>query len=222
MRRKEELATDEIHHIFSRSIANYIIFNNSSEYERMLNTIRFYQVKVQLASFSIFARSPYVQKVGLLNAIESIGKNAENMVQIIAYCIMPTHIHFILKQLQDNGISIFMGNVLNSYSRYFNTFHGRKGPLWESKFQNVRVGNDEQLLHLTRYIHLNPVTAFLVDKPEEWNFSSYLEYIGKQTESRLCRFKDILEIDPKIYRGFVRERANYQRELAKIKKLIIE
>jgi len=222
MRRKEELATNEVYHVFSRSIANFVIFNDPLEYERMLYAVKFYQMNKPLTSFSIFARSPYVQKVGLLNAIESISKNSENIVQIVAFCLMPTHIHFIIKQLQDNGISIFMGNILNSYSRYFNTLHGRKGPLWESKFQNVRVKNDEQLLHLTRYIHLNPVTAFIVDKPEDWKFSSYLEYVGGESGLRICQFKDIIEIETEIYRDFVKERTNYQRELAKIKKLIIE
>jgi putative transposase len=79
---------------------------------------------------------------------------------------MPTHIHLVLRQLKDGGISKFMSNILNSYSRYFNIKHNRKGPLWEGRFRKVLVGSDEQLLHLTRYVHLNPVTACLVDKPK--------------------------------------------------------
>jgi len=127
-----------------------------------------------------------------------------------------------LKQLQDGGISTFMGNVLNSYSRYFNLNHHRKGPLWESKFQNVPVENDELLLHLLRYLHLNPVTAFLVDRPEDWPYSSYLEFIGLPQAVKLCQVADLVSITPEKYQKFVNERANYQRKLARIKKLILE
>ena len=135
---------------------------------------------------------------------------------------MPTHLHFILKQSRDAGISIFMSNILNSYTRYFNTRHKRKGPLWESKFQNVLVDTDEQLLHLSRYIHLNPVTAYLVDKPEDWIYSSYPEFIGKNNSQQLCNFNEFMEIQPSSYRRFVEERTNFQRELAQIKNLLIE
>jgi putative transposase len=116
-----------------------------------------------------------------------------------------------------------MSTILNSYTRYFNTKHKRKGPLWESRFKSVLVETDEQLLHLTRYIHLNPVTAFLVDKPEEWKASSYNEYLLKVSGSdRTCNYDGILDIEPSSYRKFVEDRISYQRELAKIKELLIE
>ncbi len=78
---------------------------------------------------------------------------------------MPTHIHLILKQLKEDGISAYMSKILNSYTCYFNRRTKRKGPLWESRFKRVEVTSDEQLLHLTRYIHLNPVTAHIVEEP---------------------------------------------------------
>jgi len=136
---------------------------------------------------------------------------------------MPTHFHLILKQLKKGGISTFIGNVLNSYSRYFNTKHKRGGPLWEGKFKNVSVETDEQLLHLTRYIHLNPTSAGLVKKPEEWPYSSYLEYLGKIKKiNRICSYEDLIDISPLSYKNFVESRILYQRELAKIKHLILE
>ena len=183
---------------------------------------KFYQIKERPSSFSVFDRTLRVKRAGFISAFNSIVQDQESIVQIIAYCLMPTHIHLILKQVHDAGISSFMGNILNSYSRYFNTRHQRKGPLWESKFQNVRIESDEQLLHLTRYIHLNPVTAFLVDRPDDWEFSSYIEFISESPKQSLTQFNDLMEIDPKNYRGFVQERANYQRELAKIKNLLID
>ena len=60
-------------------------------------------------------------------------------VEIIAYCIMPTHFHLVVKQLKEDGISFFIQQILNSYSRYFNIKTKRKGPLWEGRFQNVII-----------------------------------------------------------------------------------
>jgi putative transposase len=135
---------------------------------------------------------------------------------------MPTHIHFLLQQLVENGISIFMRNILDSYTRFFNIRHNRKGPLWEGRSKKVLAKTNEELLHFTRYIHLNPVTAYLVDKPEDWEASSYREYIGLEVEDRICNYEDVLEINPRTYKEFVEDRISYQRELAKIKHLLCE
>jgi putative transposase len=136
---------------------------------------------------------------------------------------MPTHLHLVLQQLKKDGISKLMNLVLNSYSSYFNKKHNRKGPLWESRFKVVAVQADEQLLHLTRYIHLNPVTALLVNSPEEWKYSSYGEYLSlTEKDQRICDFNGCLEINPLEYQRFVCNRIAYQRELAKVKSLLID
>ena len=95
--------------------------------------------------------------------------------------------------------------------------------MWEGRFKNVLVESDEQLLHLTRYIHLNPVAAYLVDKPENWSASSYKEYLsGDNDKNKICEYSEILEIEPSFYKEFVEDRISYQREIAKIKELILE
>ena len=199
--RKDSLVIGEIYHIFNKSIAGFAIFNNESEFSRMRDVVRYYQIKKPAIKFSRYIRFRTDQDKNN-DDIASIGK--EKLVEIIAYCIMPTHLHLALKQLTKDGISIFMSTILNSYTRYFNTKHKRKGPLWESRFKSVLVETDEQLLHLTRYIHLNPVTAFLVDKPEEWKASSYNEYLLKVSGSdRTCNYDGILDIEPSSYRKFV-------------------
>ena len=220
--RKDLLVNGEIYHVFNRSIADFVIFNNEKEFERIAELMKYYQVENDI-KFSAFLELRNVQNEGFNNTFDIISKDKDKLVQIIAYCIMPTHIHFILKQMSENGISDYMRKVLDSYTRYFNTCHKRKGPLWEGKFKNVLIISDDQLLHLTRYIHLNPVTAFLIEKPDNWVWSSYTEYLweGKRASS-LCHFDDILEIKPSFYRKFVIDRVSYQRELGKIKKLIMD
>lgn len=221
MKRKIPLVTGQVYHIFSRSIANYKVLNDQADYLRMMQLLKYYQVETD-QKFSDFVALKDVIKDSFDSYLVKTIKDKEKLVQIIAYCLMPTHLHLILKQLEDKGISKYCGNILNSFSRYFNTKHKRKGPLWEEKFKNVLVGNDEQILHLTRYIHLNPVTAFLIKKPEEWPYSSYKEYLGLSNGLKLCNYEDILDLKPSSYRRFVNDRISYQRELAKIKTLLLD
>ena len=208
-----------LYHIFTKSIAGYRIFNHSLDYKRFLLSSKYYQVPRKV-SFSTYIRLNKIENYEI--PIEYLTED-EFIVKIITYCLMPTHIHFILQQLKDNGISTFMNNVLNSYSRYFNLKIKRKGPLWEGRFKSVLIESDEQLIHLTRYIHLNPVTAYIVDKPEKWQYSSYQEYCEEiKKEEILCNFHNILDIKADSYKRFVEDNISFQRELSKIKKLLIE
>jgi putative transposase len=216
--RKYPLTDSKVCHTFTRSIAGFEIFRSESDYQRMSSMLKYYKVENPPLRFSIFSE---IKNKEVFYQGHFISQ--DNLVEIIAYCIMPTHIHLILRQLKNNGISSFMSKVLNSYTRYFNLKNKRKGPLWESRFKNVEVITDEQLLHLTRYIHLNPVTANLVGEPLDWSFSSYKEYLGKkQMEERICNYSRLLNIVPDDYRKFVSSRKDYQRELAKIRELCLD
>lgn len=220
MRRKIPLVTNEVYHIFSRSIAYFVILNSPAEYLRLKQLLKYYQIETELR-FSDFVELRTITHNGFNTQFEKIAQNKERYVQIVGYCLMPTHLHLILKQLKENGISIYCGNVLNSYSRYFNIKHRRQGPLWEAKFKNVLISSDEQLLHLTRYIHLNPVIASLVKKPEQWPHSSYKEYIGSNEEFKICSYENLLKIDAS-YKKFVNDQIGYQKGLGKIKSLLLD
>ena len=221
MQRKFPLVTGEIYHIFNKSIAHYVIFNSAKEYQRMFKTLRYYKNRETDTKLSLHLRSGLNQKETLpINFSNRI--QASTPVEIIAYCLMPTHFHLILKQLKDNGITEFAGNIQNSYTRYFNLRHNRKGPLWEGRFKNVLVKDEKQFLHLTRYIHLNPTTANISQHPEDWEFSSYIEYFSSGNKKNLCDFKQYLDIGPAEYQDFVNDRIAYQRELAVIKHIILE
>ncbi len=217
--RKDPLALGETYHIYSRSISMLAIFTSPAEYDRMLGTLLYYQRGKPTIPFSRTLRYKPKTTPTSLQKIRSSDK--PKFVQIVCYCLMPTHLHLILKQLTEGGISAYMALILNSYTRYFNIRHHRKGPLWEGRFKDVRVKTDEQLLHLTRYIHLNPVTAYMVGRPEEWGDSSYREYISG-VKDPICEFKGLLNIDPARYRVFVEDRADYQRRLGDIKRLLLE
>uniref|UniRef100_A0A7C4XLJ5 Transposase IS200-like domain-containing protein n=1 Tax=candidate division WOR-3 bacterium TaxID=2052148 RepID=A0A7C4XLJ5_UNCW3 len=214
--RKIPLINGQIYHIFSKSIAGFRVFRNKREYERFIEMVKFYRHKSVPVKFSAYEGFPdrnsyYEKKI----------KSLECLVQIIAYCIMPTHFHLVLKQLLDNGITIFLKNLLDSYTRYFNLKNERKGPLWQGRFKSVLVDNNVYLLHLTRYIHLNPVVDNLVGKPEDWYYSSYREYIHSVSD-RLCSFSEYIDLKPEEYKEFVEIRKDYLNSIKEINHLILE
>lgn len=219
--RKNPLETGKIYHILNKSIADFIIFNSKSDFRRMLETIKYYQVKNQSIKLSRSLELKSKNKEDQISRPYDSSEKKENLVKIIAYCIMPTHLHLVLEQLQDDGVSIFMSKVQNSYARYFNISRNRKGPLWQGRFENILVESDNQLYHLTRYIHLNPVTAYLVEKPEEWGFSSYEEYLGVRKD-KICEYDDLFEVNLSSYKEFIESRISDQREFQKIKKIALE
>lgn len=219
--RKDPLYNNEHYHIMNKSIAGFVIFNNENEFMRALQLLRFYQNKQPSLSFSQFSRLPLNEQKYFLDKNKPDREN--KLVEMIAYCFMPTHFHLLLEQMQDKGISTFIKNILISYTRYFNIRHHRKGPLWESRFKSVLIKDDTQLLHLTRYLHLNPVSAELVENPNDWLASSYKEYLDEiKTKNKICCFKNILDIQPKRYAKFVEDRTAYQRQLTRIKKILLE
>ncbi len=221
--RKTPLVNNEIYHIFNKGIASQPTFLNKREYARAIETVRYYQninTPVKYAKFLILSTDERRKLLG------QFMKQRKWLVDIIAFCFMPNHFHFLMKQLVDNGISKFMSNFTNSYTRYFNTKHDRNGPLFTGKFKSVRIETEEQLIHTSRYIHLNPLTSYIVKTTEDlekYPYSSFLEYMEINTAG-LCN-KDILLPffkDKDAYKNFVFDNRDYQRELNKIKHLLQE
>lgn len=207
----------------NKSIARYRIFTSQKDYQRFVHALRYFSIAKKLPKISEFLQRIDVQKIGLEACLEQFFGEAKQHVQCIAYCLMPTHIHLVLKQLREQGISTVMSNTLNSYTRYFNTKQRRRGPLWVGRFKSVHVETDEQLLHLTRYLHLNPTTADLVETPEAWEWSSYHEYINPSASKYpFCQFSEMMAMSSVRYKKFVEDQQDYQRELGKIKKLVLE
>jgi len=217
--RKDPLVNGHFYHIINRSIAKYIVFNNEHDYSRFIELIDLYRFE----EFT-YKYSDYLKLTDQFRTIitDQIKTKSPKLVDIVAYCLMPTHIHLLLKQTEDGGISKYMAKVLNSYSRHFNILHQRKGPLWEGRFKSILVSNDDQMLHLTRYIHLNPTSAGIVKKPEDWQYSSYHEYIDNKKEDTICDFESIINMNPKQYSKFVLDRKDYQRKLSQIKNLLLD
>ena len=104
-------------------------------------------------------------------------------VNILAYCLMPNHYHLLVYLKIDSFGNEVMQPFTVAFAKSINNQHNRVGPLFQGPFKNQTVDQENYLLHLTRYIHLNPVTAGIVSRPEDWIYSSYREYIGMRNGS---------------------------------------
>ena len=100
-----------------------------------------------------------------------------NGIDVVAYCLMPNHYHFLV-HLSQAQLSASMKSLSLAYTKAINKRYNRCGSLLQGRFQSLLVTETDYLVNLSRYIHLNPVKAKLVSHPSEWEFSSYLEYAG--------------------------------------------
>lgn len=194
------LVTGEYYHIFNRGNDKRNIFTQPRDYRRFLQTFYYYKFTGPKPSFSKFAKSD-------LNSFKP--DSAKKLIDILCYCLMPNHFHFLIKQLQDNGVSIFLSQISNSYTKYFNTKYTRVGALLQGAFKAVRIETEAQLIHVSRYIHLNPVVSGLVKKPEEYKWSSYLEYITQNPF--FCSINEVMSLfsSPQKYQEFVEAWIDY-------------
>jgi len=220
--RNTPLVTDQYYHLFNRSVARVPIFTSKQEFTRVIELLNYYQYDNCPVPFSKLKRLNREMQSGIWGSLE---KNGQKLIDLICYCLMPNHFHLLVKQDQDQGITHFLRIFQNSYAKYFNTKNNRSGPLFQSRFKAVLIENDSQLLHVSRYIHLNPYTSLLIKKKEDlldYPWSSFVEYLGRsfqfcQTEMILGHFKN-----GKTYLDFVMDQADYQRTLAEIKHLVKE
>lgn len=220
--RRTPLVNDEYYHVFNRGINRQPTFTNKIEFKRALEVIRYYRFANLPTKLSKFLKLPNEDRQKIL---DELVKTNEKLIEITSFTLMPNHFHFVLKQLVNNGISKFAGNFQNSYTRYFNAKNERDGSLFLDQFKAVRITSDEQLLHVTRYIHLNPYTSYVVKSLEdlfEYPWSSLPEYLSG--ELGYCNKEIVLSFfkSRDKYMQFIADQADYQRELHKIEHLIFE
>ena len=101
-----------------------------------------------------------------------------DLLDVLAYCLMPNHYHILVYLKTENISDKVMQPFGTSYVKAVNKQQKRVGPLYQGPFKARHVDSEDYLVCLTRYIHLNPVRARLVDRPAEWPYSSYCDYIG--------------------------------------------
>lgn len=158
---------DTYYHVYNRGVEGRDIFQDDKDYKVFLGFIKRY-LTILIQDEVQPQRIQWKQKL-------------YDEVQLTAYCLMPNHFHLLLKQKTKEGMTKFIRALMNSYVRYFNRKYKRIGGLFQGIFKAVPIDNDAYLLHLTRYIHLNPLDVEGMDlhKLEDY-YCSYGEYIGRR------------------------------------------
>lgn len=193
--------TGGYYHLYNRGVDKRKVFLRYGHFQRFLTT-----VKLILDTGSATPRLRHNQSLAL-----------KSKIRIIGYCLMPNHYHFLVQQIDEYGVTEFMHHLNTSFTKYFNLNLHRTGRLFEYTFKAKYIESDEKLLHVMRYIHLNPLIAGLVDAIELWPWSSYLETIGKRSET-FCHPEIILNYFLKqnpvsAYEAFVRDQRAYAQLL---------
>jgi len=160
-----------IYHVYNRGVEKRIIFENDLDYKVFLKNLKEYLSpipKIEKEVKFVVRNQPYT-------GVKRQPKNYNSQIELLAYGLIPNHFHLIIKV--DKGVALqkFMHSVSTKYSMYFNKRYERVGSLFQSRYKAVLVKEENYLLHLSRYIHLNPRGLF---QNLSNAYSSYGEYLG--------------------------------------------
>lgn len=160
------------YHVYNRGVEKRTIFLDEQDYRMFL-----YYLFVYLVSLDTVLHH-YPKLRWNLKQHNLYGK-----VELLAYCLMPNHFHFLVKQVEADTITKLMRQVTNAYTFYFNKKYDRVGALLQGIFKAALVSSEPYLLHLSRYIHQNCSDLDLAAMGCTLNtypWSSYPCYLGQK------------------------------------------
>lgn len=176
----KEFVPDSYYHLYNRGVEKRTIFVDEQDRAVFLSYLKTYLLpKDEDALHAVLSNpeSSSREKDAALKALRL--NNFADSFTLLAYCLMPNHFHFLVKQTEGMTIDRFMQSFCTRYSLYFNRKYHRVGPLFQGLYKAVRVTTDEQLLHLSRYIHRNPIAlASQGSTLQSYTYSSYPQYLG--------------------------------------------
>ena len=190
--RKEEFANKEIYHIILRALDNNLIFKDENDYYRGIFSIYEFNNTSPVQIWKR-RRDRIIEKNKKKSGEDGPRPDLRDlMVNVLAFCFMPNHIHLLLRQLSDNGITKFMSKVGTGYAGYFNRKYQRKGHVFQNRFSSVHIKDNNQLIIVFNYININPTSLLepnfkeigiknpkkVVRFIEEYKWSSYQDYVG--------------------------------------------
>lgn len=164
--------SDSYYHIYNRGVEKRTIFEDTQDYKVFLSYIKYSLLPPPKPENT---RIIFALQGENFKGIPRLPKNFSDEINLLAYCLMPNHFHLLVKQKSKKSIEKFTRSIITRYSMYFNKKYERVGSLFQGPYKAILITEDAYLLHLSRYIHLNP---------SEFNdnlinaYSSYTEYLG--------------------------------------------
>lgn len=162
------------YHIYNRGVEKREIFESDLDYRVFLHLLKFY------LSPQTDDDHPLTSLTGFIPVRLRPLQSLDNEVDLLTYCLMPNHFHLLLKQLTVNGITKLLRRLSTTYSMYFNRKNNRVGHLFQGIYKAAYISNEAYLLHLSRYIHLNP-SSLTGMNPVSYPYSSYQYYLGRKS-----------------------------------------
>ena len=200
------------YHIYNRGVNKELIFFDKQDYGVFLSYLKTYLLPKDTKALQNILQNPQGSYKERNEASKLLRlKNFTDRIDLISYCLMPNHFHLLIKQKKARDIEEMMKSLLTRYTMYVNNHHKRIGPLFQSNYKAVLVETQEQLLHLTRYIHRNPLARkisherldLLRQKP-----SSYANFLGELRQSWVkpeSILKNFFRSNPNLYKEFVEQ-----------------
>lgn len=156
---------NSFYHVYNRGVEKRNIFLDEQDYRVFLSYLKIYLSPVEESvnylqnNDELIYQDKHIQisRLYMLN-------NFFNKIDLISYVLMPNHFHFELRQTNKKDIEIFMRSLITKYTMYFNRKYKRVGPLFQGRYKAVLIQSKEYLLHLSRYIHINPREIINLDK----------------------------------------------------------
>lgn len=173
----KEFVADSYYHLYNRGVEKRVIFLDGQDYAVFLSYLKTYLTPKDIPALQTRLADPKIpwnEKNEVVKLLRM--NNFSETLELVAYCLMPNHFHLLIKQTQETAIDMFMNSLCTRYAMYINRKYHRIGVLFQDVYKAVRILSDEQLLHLSRYIHRNPLT--IEDSLRDFEYSSYREYVG--------------------------------------------
>jgi len=166
--------TGEIYHIYNRGVDKRDIFVDKNDIYRFIESVKGFNRVDRVNSLSNLRKSKSGIQIEAKPLSEENSK--EPLVEFIGYCFNPNHFHFILRQLSDNGISLFMKKLLGGYTYYFNVKNSRSGSLFQGVFKSQIVTNEDYFNKLIGYVNKNYLVHSIPESKNSLVFSGDYEY----------------------------------------------
>ena len=175
--RKIKFAPFEHFHIFNRGNNKQNIFLTERDYVRFLFLILHLQSEQSFTNIGYNVTNFIKHRV--FNKIRRMDDFVKNRgVNLVGFILMPNHFHLIVEEIKDSGLSDYMQRVQNAYTKYFNIKYRKTGHLLQGPFKAVHINDNNQLLHLSAYIHRNPRgLKYWKNKEHCYEWSSYQDYL---------------------------------------------
>lgn len=181
MARNYVFAPGEYYHVYSRGFEKLPVFRSVSDYNRFVEGLYLFN---NIQPVGVRNKKKILdQGLTLVRNVYEI-ERGDTLTDIGAYCLMPNHIHLLVREKNEKGISKFMQKLMTSYTMYFNKKYDRTGAIFGSSFKARHVTSDTHLKYLFAYIHMNPKEIVKTGKLKNYRYSSYPDYLQHKRPQR--------------------------------------